>query len=62
MGKRALLAEPRLQGRSCGSWRSGLALCMYAIAFSLAYVSPETGMGAVILFGSVQATMIGARL
>jgi len=26
------------------------------MAFSLAYVSLETGMGALILFGSVQAT------
>jgi len=32
------------------------------MAFSLAYVSLETGMGALILFGSVQATMIGAAI
>jgi drug/metabolite transporter (DMT)-like permease len=32
------------------------------MAFSLAYVSLETGMGALILFASVQATMIGVAL
>ena len=44
------------------SWGSGLALFVYAAAFSLAYVSLNTGMGALILFGAVQATMIGAGL
>ena len=39
-----------------------MALFLYAMAFSLAYVSLETGMGALILFGSVQATMIGVGL
>ncbi len=45
-----------------GSWGSGLALFVYAIAFSLAYLSLDAGMGALILFGCVQATMIGAGL
>jgi len=45
-----------------GSWGSGLALFVYAAAFSLAYVSLSTGMGALILFGSVQVTMIGVAL
>jgi drug/metabolite transporter (DMT)-like permease len=45
-----------------GSWVSGLALFSYAIAFSLAYLSLNAGMGALILFGAVQATMIGAGL
>lgn len=45
-----------------GSWGSGLALFMYAITFSLAYISLNTGMGALILFGAVQVTMIGAAL
>lgn len=58
----ALMSEPRPNSRAGGSWRSGLALFVYAMAFSLAYVSLETGMGALILFGSVQATMIGAGL
>ncbi|UCH28191.1 MAG: EamA family transporter, partial [Myxococcales bacterium] len=58
----ALSSEQRPEGGRAGSWRSGLALFVYAMAFSLAYVSLETGMGALILFGSVQATMIGAGL
>jgi drug/metabolite transporter (DMT)-like permease len=58
----ALISEPRAKQRSAGSWRSGAALFVYAVAFSLAYVSLETGTGALILFGSVQATMIGVGL
>ncbi len=56
------LGEPRQQRRPQGSWRSSAALFVYAMAFSLAYVSLETGMGALILFGSVQLTMIGVGL
>lgn len=45
-----------------GSWGSGLALFAYAFAFSLAYLTLDTGMGALILFGAVQATMLAAGL
>ena len=45
-----------------GSWGSGLALFAYAIAFSLAYITLSAGMGALILFGSVQMTMISYAL
>jgi drug/metabolite transporter (DMT)-like permease len=45
-----------------GSWPSGVALFIYAIAFSFAYVSLGAGMGALILFGAVQVTMIGTGL
>ena len=45
-----------------GSWGSGLALFVYAAAFSLAYLSLDAGIGALILFGAVQATMIGVGL
>lgn len=48
--------------RDGGSWLSGAALFLYAIAFSLAYLFLDTGMGALILFGSVQVTMIGVGL
>jgi drug/metabolite transporter (DMT)-like permease len=41
-----------------GSWISGTMLFLYAVPFSFAYVSLNTGIGALILFGSVQATMI----
>ncbi len=39
-------------------WKSGLMLFIYAITFSFAYISLETGTGALVLFGSVQLTMI----
>jgi len=45
-----------------GSWPSAVFLFLYAIAFSFAYLSLSTGTGALILFGSVQLTMILAAL
>ena len=45
-----------------GSWPSATALFAYAAAFSFAYVSLPTGVGALLLFGAVQATMIVAGL
>ena len=42
-----------------GNWPSALALFAYAAAFSWAYVSLPTAAGALLLFGAVQATMIG---
>ena len=42
-----------------GNWVSALALFAYAATFSYAYVSLSTGTGALLLFGAVQATMIG---
>jgi drug/metabolite transporter (DMT)-like permease len=45
----------RVQG---GTWSSALALFAYAAAFSFAYVDLSAGMGALLLFGAVQATMI----
>jgi drug/metabolite transporter (DMT)-like permease len=41
-----------------GNWLSALALFAYAAAFSFAYVDLSAGMGALLLFGAVQATMI----
>ena len=41
-----------------GSWLSALFLFLYALAFSFAYLSLSAGTGALILFGSVQLTMI----
>jgi len=45
-----------------GNWLSALALFVYAASFSFAYVSLPTGTGALLLFGAVQATMIGYGL
>ena len=58
----ALLARPRSADRAGGSWASAAALFAYAIAFSFAYRLIPAGSGALILFGSVQATMIGREL
>lgn len=44
--------------RSRGSWLSSIALFVYALTFSYAYISLDTATGALILFGSVQITMI----
>jgi drug/metabolite transporter (DMT)-like permease len=41
-----------------GSWAAGSMLFLYAIAFSYAYVTLDTATGALILFGSVQITII----
>ncbi|RPI28643.1 MAG: DMT family transporter [Acidobacteria bacterium] len=57
-----LTGKSRLEAKAKGSWGSSLALFIYAIAFSLAYVSLDAGMGALILFGAVQATMVGMGL
>ncbi len=45
-----------------GGWLPALALLAYALAFSLAYLSLTAATGALILFGSVQITMIGWTL
>jgi drug/metabolite transporter (DMT)-like permease len=45
-----------------GFWRPAVALFAYAIAFSLAYVAMGAGTGALILFATVQITMIGLAM
>ncbi|MEX2124664.1 MAG: DMT family transporter [Woeseia sp.] len=47
---------------TAGSWTSAFALFAYAAGFSFAYVSLPAASGALILFGAVQATMIGYGL
>lgn len=42
-----------------GNWLSACALFVYAGGFSFAYVSLPAASGALLLFGAVQATMIG---
>ncbi len=42
-----------------GSWPSAFFLFAYAAGFSFSYVSLPTATGALLLFGAVQATMIG---
>lgn len=44
------------QGR--GNWLSAVALFVYAAGFSFAYISLPAATGALLLFGTVQVTMI----
>ena len=55
------LLTRRLRGPQAGqgNWPSALALFAYAAGFSFAYVRLSTATGALLLFGAVQATMIG---
>lgn len=48
--------------RQYGSWLSAIALFVYAAAFSFSYIALSAAMGALILFGAVQATMISYGL
>lgn len=45
-----------------GTWFSAFFLFAYAICFSFAYLDLTVGTGALVLFGSVQLTMIAAAL
>ena len=42
-----------------GNWPSAVALFAYAAGFSFAYITLPAATGALLLFGAVQATMIG---
>lgn len=48
--------------KSGSSWASAAALFVYAAGFSFAYISLDTGTGALILFACVQTTMIGVAI
>jgi len=54
-----LLARGR-KGRR--DWASAFALALYAVAFAFAYRGLSAGTGALLLFGSVQLTMIVVAL
>ena len=45
-----------------GDWRSAALLFAYVALFSFAYVSLAAGTGALVLFGTVQLTMLGVGL
>lgn len=64
-GALALWLIMRLRGGArggAGNWPSALALFVYAAGFSYAYISLTAATGALLLFGAVQATMIGYGL
>lgn len=60
------MQHQRMQGTNSkvksGSWFAAAMLFIYAATFSFAYVSMDTGAGALILFGAVQLTMIAVSL
>jgi drug/metabolite transporter (DMT)-like permease len=45
-----------------GSWVSAFSLFAYAVCFSFAYLGITAGTGALILFGTVQITMIASTI
>lgn len=64
-GAMVLFALLRRRGDSLhdnGSWGSALALFVYAAGFSWAYITLPAGAGALLLFGAVQASMLGYGL
>lgn len=60
----AVLVSLRTKRRSmsASTWSLALALFAYAAPFSFAYLRLPTGLGALVLFGAVQTTMIGAEV
>lgn len=58
----AMIQKNNGQAKIRGSWLSAALLFLYAITFSFAYLSLSAGTGALILFGSVQVTMMLAAL
>ena len=44
--------------KSKGSWKSSFSLFIYAVTFSYAYVYLDTATGALVLFASVQITLL----
>lgn len=52
-----ILAGPKA-GWTAGRWRAAVALCVYGVFFSFAYLLLATGTGALLLFASVQLTML----
>jgi drug/metabolite transporter (DMT)-like permease len=53
------LRAPSGAAAGSGRWGSAAWLFVYAAAFSLAYMQLPAGVGALLLFGAVQATMVG---
>lgn len=56
------LTTGRKAQRRKGSWPAALMLFVYALSFSYAYITLDTGTGALVLFASVQLTMIFANI
>jgi len=52
------LSKTKIRKETKGSWYSAGMLFLYAVTFSYAYITLDTGTGALIAFGSVQITII----
>ena len=52
------MTQRKSEPGSKGSWLASVMLFLYAVSFSFAYISLDTGTGALILFAVVQITMI----
>lgn len=52
-----ILTKPKVSW-TAGRWPAALALCGYGVFFSFAYLKLATGTGALLLFASVQLTML----
>ncbi len=57
-----LITKNKSASNQKGSWFSSAMLFLYAISFSFAYNSLDTGTGALILFGAVQISMVTISL
>jgi drug/metabolite transporter (DMT)-like permease len=57
-----ILLLRRRSGKVSGNWFSAVALFAYAAGFSFAYINLKAGTGALLLFGSVQTSMISFGL
>jgi len=53
-----LMLSKKSRSNSKGSWSASAMLFIYALTFSWAYVSLDTATGALVLFGSVQISML----
>jgi drug/metabolite transporter (DMT)-like permease len=62
LGGLAALPRNASSTTGAGSWGSAAALFAYAAAFSFAYLRIGAGVGALLLFGAVQATMLAWAL
>ncbi len=57
-----LVRASRTAGTGTFDLRAAAALFVYALAFSLAYTRIHAALGALLLFGAVQVTMVGRGL
>ncbi len=56
------MASHTSRAADTGNWLSAFFLFAYAVCFSFAYIGLHAGTGALILFGSVQMTMISIAI